>query len=546
MIKKIGRRQFLKESTGFALAIPFLPSLLTRAEAAGLSGAMPRLIVMATDHGAIHPKYMHPLFPASLSTINDYYPTVMNLTELDANRVAGTFETRQLFTGHTIRRMPLAGVKYTSNGLTGVSPVVSASSSTSFSDDLLSKMHLHVGADIMTYLGHTSGGLLGNYAASEQIQSGLANPIPTIDQVLAHSAKVYPQGSGFVKNSVSVGGKNLSWTYKSNDDYLNPSASLGVDFVPVAISPQKLWDDFFQALAAQGSGPNPDVLVVDKVNSSWQSLRSRAFGSSRRLSQEDGNRLDAYMQFLFEIERRIKSLTPPSGCSVPGRPSQSTNSIYGGDNRIGTTVITADATLQAYADVITAAMMCNLTRIGTIWVPSIGLEYAGDWHTLVHACADPNNQRKVIQGNQHNFEKVFLRIANNLNSIVEGNGKTYLDNSLVAWIQETGPRGNVHDGDAIPIVAAGGMAGFFNTGYFYDYRNYAKLDTNSNGNCYAGVPWSRFLVSMLQGMGLSPADYQTINEGRIGYGLTSQNLKGSNFFNTTDIDKPLPWSTNAA
>jgi hypothetical protein len=57
-----------------------------------------------------------------------------------------------------------------------------------------------------------------------------------------------------------------------------------------------------------------------------------------------------------------------------------------------------------------------------------------------------------------------------MDHVVEGNGKSMLDNSLVVWLNGLG-KGNNHTRDNIPYVLAGSAGGYFPTGRYLTYDN---------------------------------------------------------------------------
>src|SRR5688572_16344357 len=60
-VPRATRRQVLRGAGGFALALPWLPSLLPRDADAGVSPfAQKRFVAFATEHGAIWSDSMHP------------------------------------------------------------------------------------------------------------------------------------------------------------------------------------------------------------------------------------------------------------------------------------------------------------------------------------------------------------------------------------------------------------------------------------------------------------------------------------------------------
>ena len=181
---KIQRRHFLR-GLGLLLPIPFLPSIEPRsANAAPNDGR--RFISFATDHGAMWGENMHP--------------------------AQATLTQSQAYAGHNIRRGDLS--LSVNGGTASLSPVLSASSG-AFTAALASKMNVVRGLDVPWYIGHHTGGHLGNWARNDgngvdgQMMQG--SPRRTIDQIMAYSSEVYgatPQARVMV-----CGGGGLSYNY---------------------------------------------------------------------------------------------------------------------------------------------------------------------------------------------------------------------------------------------------------------------------------------------------------------------------------------------
>ena len=78
------------------------------------------------------------------------------------------------------------------------------------------------------------------------------------------------------------------------------------------------------------------------------------------------------------------------------------------------------------------------------------------------------------------------------------------------WTQESGEY--THAGQGMPVVTAGGAAGFLSTGNYCDYRNPSiVIDAGEQGNTakiYGGLLWQQWLGTALQAMGLARTDYE--------------------------------------
>jgi hypothetical protein len=470
------RRQFLRGAGGFSLALPFMPSLLDPREAKAAATAAPakRFVQICTQHGGIWGPNMYP----ADSTLTD----------------------SMSYGGRTVKRGKLA-VQDAGGGIAKISPVLTGSSSL-LTPSLASKMNVLRGLDVPWYIAHHTGGHLGNFARNDP--GTLADyPTPTIDQVMGWSPKFYGDLSNILQR-VMVVGPRISYNWS------NPTST--TDRGPVQeVAQMDSWSFFNQVFSRSMSTagtPDPNAgmsMIVDRVNADYLRLRN----SSTRLSSDDRHRLDDHMQRIGELQRKLtasRAVSCPT-LTMPPNPSKIGDSTY---------EVNPDQQVRQYEaqiDIIVAAILCDASRIGVVNIYYEDFStYAGSWHQdVAHHAADPDGamQKMILAAHQLMFEKVFLYLCNKLN-VDDGTGKTYLDNSLLVWTQESGEY--THAGQGMPIVTAGGAAGFLSTGNYCDYRNTSiVVDGGEQGNTakiYGGLLWQQWLGTALQAMGLSRADYE--------------------------------------
>ena len=116
----LSRRMILRGVGGFALALPFLPSLAEREALAKGATGKPRLFWFGTDHGGAYDSNMFP----SDSLLNT---------------------TATAVPGHTVHAGQLAAT--VNNGTATLSPILRASSST-LTPALVGKMNVFRGLDV--------------------------------------------------------------------------------------------------------------------------------------------------------------------------------------------------------------------------------------------------------------------------------------------------------------------------------------------------------------------------------------------------------------
>ncbi len=481
---KISRRHLLRGAAGFTLALPFLPSLQDREALAGAPpyAKNPFFVSFGTEHGGLWGANM---FPADAA-----------LTE------------KATYAGHEIRRGNLALVKQ--DAKVGVSPVISAASDR-LTPALLAKMNVMRGIDIPFYIAHNTGGHLGNYARNDGNGSDgqyvQAFPRPTIDQVMAWSSSFYPDLSAVLLRSMAIAGGSMSYGWSS------PGTKSGtIDRLNTEQSSLALFNKIFVP-PADPSAQRP--LIVDRVIEDYKHLRN----GNLRLSANDRQRLDDHMDRLAELQRKLNVTVSCGGIMSPTKDSEAlvSESDYGinpGKQR---------EFYQLMNDVIVAAFVCGTSRIAAIRADSIFSAYSGDWHQEIahHAHRPSGDEQKTLAGaNQFFFEEVFLDLAGKLDAVDTGNGITLLDNTLMAWSQESGAY--THDNQSMPMVTAGSAAGFFKTGNYADYRNLGTVmdDGGYEGSVevtHAGLSHNQWLGSALQAMGVPPSEFEQDGVGGYGY-----------------------------
>lgn len=478
---KINRRHFLR-GAGLLLPIPFLPSIEPRSANAAPTDRR-RFVAFATDHGAIWEANMHP--------------------------AQATLTQNQSYAGHTIRRGDLS--LSVNGGTASLSPVLSASSGR-FTPALASKMNVLRGLDVPWYIAHHTGGHLGNWARNDgngaDGQFMQNSPRPTIDQIMAYAPETYastPQARVMV-----CGGGGLSY------NYANPETKQGaIEEQATEISSRSMFDRVYVPPTDPMEQRAP---VVDRVLADYNRLRQ----GNRRLSAQDRLRLDAHIQKLDELDRKLQTVV---SCEEQSTPADSTD-LMGGDFDHNIQKMTSF--WQLFNDVFSIAFACDTSRIAVCHANFTFSDYDGMWHdNIAHRAHQPIalnpfpdllGQPVIAGGHRSFFEGVFLDLVAKLDAIDDIDGSV-LDKSLVVWTQESGPY--THDAQDMPVVMAGGASGNIRTGQHIDYRNMQKV---LNGGGYEGsveitrpgLMWYQYLGTLMQAMGLPPSAYEETSHG--GYG----------------------------
>ena len=504
--KTMLRRHFLRGAGGFTLGLPLLESLQPRSARAEEGLVPPRFVAMCTEHGGIWSNHMH--------------PDDSTLTESMSHA------------GQQVRRGSL--VRLLQDDIAYLSPVLRAPSSV-LTEEVVAKLNVLRGLDIPFYIGHHAGGHLGNFAANDgNGDDGVAmhaHPRPTLDQVLAWSPSFYTDLTSVLERSI-VHGRFISWGWSS------PGTQSG-SIQPLPGHESSLgWFNRIFVPDNQGDSTRPPV--VDRVLDNWKSLRE----SNRRLSTHDRRRIDDHMDRLHELQRRLAVVV---SCEDVGTPTEDSSGLRGGSFEFNPD--TQRRYWQLFNDVVAAAFSCGTCRIAVFRIEQTFSTHQGDWHQeIAHQANLPGGQAQAVIAEAHHrvFEDVFLDLVRKLD-VEEVGGTTMLDNSLVAWTQESGLI--THESLDMPVVTAGSASGFLQTGSFCDYRNMSMSNIPPPQGLHEplvpGLMWSQYLGTVLQSMGIAPSEFERDGTGGYGHHFVGQSYKGR-YPNSAVFDvmgEPLPFLT---
>ena len=495
-LTRLNRRHFLRGAGGFTLAVPFLSSVLPRAaRAQAAAQRQKRFVFIGSDHGGV---FLHHLLP----------PTPSAQTRV--RMFGSTAETPEHFVHHSPLRATVTGTR------AAISPTLEAPRSL-LSDRMVGQMNVVTGLDVTTYLGHHRA-MLGNYGSNDDGNSSHIPNMASIDQLMAWSPAfnvVTP-----VERSINVA---LDYAAGTDIRFQLSAERRGnsLSGVQPVFDARSLWDRLFAGRNVGSAAPDRP-LVVDRVLAHYRSLRDGAFGDAARMSSADRARLDAHLERLFELERKLEAARPV-GCTEPSRPSRSN--------------VLSDE-LARTVEVTAAALRCGLSHVAVLGIsarelsPDVGWT---NWHEQVahnggggQRVASASFQAINYRAQREVFEQAFLRIADALDEDA-GGGRTYLDDSVVTWVMESGEV--THDNFGMTAVMAGGAGGHFHTGRYVDLRNRDnRIAVSPNTpDRRPGTVYNRFLSNLLQSMGLGPADFAAEMQrvqasdyanGRRGYGWT--------------------------
>lgn len=444
----MNRRFFLRGLGSAFLALPALPSLLPRTARAANPASPRRYVQLFNDYGPTGPLFF-----------------------------GGLQGTQQL----------APGVKAAS--LTAVSGPLSSILGTSF-DAVRAKLNVVRGIDVLannpnhqfcfatTASGYASGLDGDGYPPEANNES--------IDVILSNSAKVYPANWSTTRRLVNFNPTTTDGYSRNRSLSWRRTASGSVQMVAPLKETQALLDLFMGSfgMAQMPQVDDRELTLMQAVHADYTRVRA-----SPRLSAADRAKLDQYMALVSDLEAEARNaVTEPVVCQGPSIEP-------GGD---------ATALVRTQLRVLAAAMVCDLTRIGSV---TMGTSEPYDTRHAEHHQMYDSTVAPGFLGDLRFFAGNVGWFMQHLDSVQEGDG-TLLDHSLVYWSMQYGCvyGGDTHSRTDMPIVVGGKAGGALSTGRYLDCRDGGK-----------GLPMNNFLVALFNAMGLSSGDFE--KSGETGYGL---------------------------
>jgi hypothetical protein len=204
------------------------------------------------------------------------------------------------------------------------------------------------------------------------------------------------------------------------------------------------------------------AILLQRRKSVLDYVQTTLGGLSTRVSSDDKVRVQQHQDSVSQIEKQLLAQT---GACTP--PMVTATSL--------TNIANYPAIGKTQMDLLIASLACDQTRIASLqWshsvsdIPMPWLNISTGHHTLSHtADTDTVSQASLVQINTW-YASQFAYLLKGLDSVVESDGSTLLDNCMVIWINELS-KGNIHSHQPLPIVIAGGCGGALRTGRFVTY-----------------------------------------------------------------------------
>ena len=231
--------------------------------------------------------------------------------------------------------------------------------------------------------------------------------------------------------------------------------------------------------------------MVERSLEQYRTLRD-----SGRLSSEDRLILEGTMSRYAALQANLQARV--DGFGMAPMIACAPTAVSGSDD--------SEAKMRDHVALFTQAFACNATRIGYWKLRSSHADVDG-----AHQANSGANQRAdgLYTSIMRQNCRWVAELLRSMDSVLEGNGKTLLENSLVVVTSDmsTSVIGE-HPGVDAPFLLAGGLGGKIRMGELIDYRDYAARMANSHDHeWYAGPPHNELLISIMKSMGLDSSDW---------------------------------------
>lgn len=264
---------------------------------------------------------------------------------------------------------------------------------------------------------------------------------PTIDQVIANTAGV---GDKTTVKSIQLGISKrpsevdfgTTMHAMSHAGYLQPLAPI--------YNPQQVWTMLFDSFTPPEDPSGPLRLGV------LQLVRDGAKRLDKRLGAADRARLEAHLQGVAELEKKVAALPPL--CEKPMKPVEANVDVNEKEP-----LVTVSAVM---AELVRYAFRCDITRVASILFAEgagntiftdLGFDTAHHWYT--HDDNPDVQNKQVHEGVVYAMER-FAYLLETFKNEPDGPGANLLDNTAIFCSSDCS-EGISHSVDDQPMIVAG-------------------------------------------------------------------------------------------
>ena len=284
-----------------------------------------------------------------------------------------------------------------------------------------------------------------------------ASMTPTIDQLIANEiGQETPLPSLEVASETTIqaaacSGGSGGCYYSSTLSFRDASSPLPMEF-----NPRKVFIQLF----GEGDTPAEREAIANQTKSLLDRISGQTAALQRELGPSDRRRLDAYLETVREIERRIEKAGERdlSGIDLPEAP-------------IGELPDFDDQVVLMF-DMIALAYQANLTRVASYIMVAEGtnrtynhIGISDAFHPLSHHANKLESLEKLVRIQTYHMQR-FADFIEKLDGLEDGEG-TLLDHSMFLYGSNMS-NSDRHNNYPLPNILVGGGAGRLNGGQHID------------------------------------------------------------------------------
>ncbi len=233
--------------------------------------------------------------------------------------------------------------------------------------------------------------------------------------------------------------------------------------LPMEFNPRKIFTQLF----GEGDTPAEREAIAGQTRSLLDLISGRTASLQRDLGPSDRRRLDAYLETVREIERRVEKAGQRdlSGIDLPEAP-------------IGELPDFDDQVVLMF-DLIALAYQANLTRVASYIMVAEGtnrtynhIGISDAFHPLSHHANKRESLEKLVRIQTYHMQR-FAEFVEKLDAIEDGDG-SLLDHSMFLYGSNMS-NSDRHNNYPLPNILVGGGAGSLNGGQHIELPEYTTL-----------------------------------------------------------------------
>lgn len=488
---RMTRRQFLIGVGGYFLVVPFLPSLLSREALAQVTTGPRRLLITTVEHNMVANQILSPSVANIPLSSGISYRTLNDLNQNLAN----------FLTHPTIVSLKNSGLITMVRGID----------------------------NIVTPDAHGPTWLTGSTNSDwDAIYS------PSIDAYLESSQTLYPTATstGYLKKVLRCNG-SISYR-KVGNNVTRITDCYGDDANNNWNGAKKLYNDMVGRFSS-GGGSTPPPPPPTNDNSFKNNILNLVFESyqnarnSRRISNDDKHKLDEHMERIHELQSSLVISEPP-----PTQiPQASCQNPFSNGNLANNAIYSYTDKMEVYMKLVRIALTCGMTKVAILNFEGHGVYDIGagksrfpstsghDFHgSIIHneqgayTLSERQSQYNYwMKWHMDKLSEYILEPLRTTEDVEANNGKSYLENMLVAVLSEAGvdnDGGSHVNLDYMPIL-------FGNMGGLIRSNRFVAIDRGTSGRG-TGIPYNQLLITFLKAMGLPESEYSASSNTGQGFG----------------------------